>query len=571
MPDENLPRHTKVAPPEGVTPQLKTKSRQRRERQRRLSTAELHAPVARNDLLPKLEIIHAPIEKVRPATRRVRKKDAAQTARVLSSIRKFGVVAPILVDESFHIVHGHAVYDAVREAGLSEIPVVCITHLSRAETRLLSIALNRLAETGRWDEDNLQLEIEELIELGEDVVVAGFEPAEIDALLLADDDEAAADDDADACAPGSVAVSQPGDLWLLGRHRLLQGDARPPESYARLTPPGELARIVLMDVPFNVPIAGHVTSQAQHREFAMAAGEMSREAFEAFNRGWMKASAAHVVDGGLIATFIDWRSVEIILACGRELKLDLLNVVVCAKTNGGQGSFWRSQHELLPVFKKGTAAHVNNVELGRFGRWRSNLWTRPGASSLGSQARDGLAVHPTVKPRALLEDALLDVSNRDEIVLDPFAGSGSTLLAAESVGRICRAIEIDGLYCDVAIRRWQAMTGEEALLAETGEPFDAVAARRPEEAEGAGATPGARRCGRGFQRARARKREWTGGVRWPPVSPVKSRPATTRSATPGRRKRPGSSRGSPATPRGVRAAARRSTRSCFRKRRASSK
>lgn len=483
MADQKSPRSMKISSPAGVTPHLQAKSRIRRERQKSLAKAEAQPAAGRNDLLPKLDVVYAPVGEIRPSNRCVRKKDPAQTARVLASIRKFGVVAPILVDEALCIVHGHAVYDAVCEAGLPVIPTIRINHLSSPETRLLAITLNRLAETGRWDEEALQIEFEELIEFGEDLVVTGFEPAEIDAMLLVDDEEAAGDKD-DACAPGAVAVSQPGDVWRLGRHLLLQGDARYPDSYARLMQPGELARLVLTDVPFNVPIAGHVTSQTQHREFAMAAGEMSREAFGAFNREWMRASASYVLDGGLIATFIDWRSVELILACGREQGLDLLNVVVWSKSNGGQGSLWRSQHELLPVFKKGKAPHVNNVALGRFGRWRSNVWTYPDASSLGSDAREGLTKHPTVKPRALLEDALLDVSSRDEIVLEPFAGSGSTLIAAQSTGRICRAIEIDGPYCDVVVRRWQTMTGEKAILTETGETFDEVSARRESEQEG---------------------------------------------------------------------------------------
>lgn len=466
-----------VAPPEGVTPHLKEKSRARREREKLLTKVGSHAPTPRNDLLPKLEVIYTPVDRIRPANRRVRRKEAAQTARVKASVHKFGIVAPILVDESFRIVHGHAVYDAAREAELSEVPVICITHLSSAECRLLSVALNRLAETGHWDEDVLRLEFQELIELGEDVILTGFDKPEVDALLLVDDDAGDENGDLAACELGSTAVSQSGDLWVLGRHRLLQGDARDPASYARLMLPGELARLVLTDVPFNVPIAGHVTSQA-HREFAMATGEMTREQFAAFNRDWMIASAAHIVDGGLITTTIDWRSAELVLACGRELGLDLLNVVVWVKSNGGQGSMWRSQHELLPVFKVGAAPHVNNVQLGRFGRWRSNVWEYAGASSLGSDAREGLADHPTVKPRALLEDALLDVSDRDEIVLEPFAGSGSTLVAAERAGRVCRAIEIDALYCDVVIRRWEAMTGEQAILESTGETFDEVAERR---------------------------------------------------------------------------------------------
>jgi DNA modification methylase len=241
---------------------------------------------------------------------------------------------------------------------------------------------------------------------------------------------------------------------------------------------------VLTDEPFNVPNVGHVTGNARHREFAMARGEMSPEEFFGFNQRWMRFCLAYLVAGGLLATFIDWRSVETVLAAGRGLDLTLLNIVVWGKSNGGQGSLWRSMHELLPVFKKGGAPHINNVELGRFGRWRSNLWSYPGASSLGSDAREGLALHPTVKPRALLEDAIKDVTDIGDIILDPFAGSGSTLLAAEATQRVCRAIEIDGIYCDLILQRWEEMTGEEARLAETGETFAQVQARRS-----AGRTP----------------------------------------------------------------------------------
>jgi DNA modification methylase len=212
---------------------------------------------------------------------------------------------------------------------------------------------------------------------------------------------------------------------------------------------------------------------------------MGREEFAGFNRAWMSTALARLVDGGLLATFIEWRSVDLIIACGRDLGLTLLNLVVWSKSNGGQGSLWRSQHELLPVFKKGDAPHVNNVELGRHGRWRSNVWTYPGGSSLGSDSRDGLDFHPTVKPRVLLEDALLDVTNRSDVVIDCFAGSGSTLLAAEATGRRCRAIEIDGPYCDVVIRRWREMTGGEAILESTGETFGEVERRRADEEEDA--------------------------------------------------------------------------------------
>ena len=307
-------------------------------------------------------------------------------------------------------------------------------------------------------------------------------------ILLDKDGASGGEEDGDGesvPAPAATSTSRPGDLWAMGAHRLVQGDARDAGAYAALMGAGEQARLVLTDEPFNVPNAGHVTSGAHHREFAMAAGEMSRAEFSAFNQAWMAAALAHLVDGGLLATFIDWRSVELVLAAGRALGLSLLNLVVWSKTNAGQGSMWRSQHELLPVFKAGAGAHVNNVALGRHGRWRANVWEYAGASSLGSDARQGLAQHPTVKPRALLEDALLDVSHRGEIVLEPFLGSGSMLLAAQATGRVCRAIEIDGPYCDLAIARWQALTGEHALLRDTGETFAEVAARRGDEARSA--------------------------------------------------------------------------------------
>ena len=191
----------------------------------------------------------------------------------------------------------------------------------------------------------------------------------------------------------------------------------------------------------------------------------------------MKAVLPHLQDGGVLATFIDWRGYATANAAATKLGLTPLNLIVWAKTNGGMGSLYRSQHELLPLFKKGTAPHVNNVELGKRGRWRSNVWTYPGASSLGSDARRGLKDHPTVKPTALLEDALLDVSNRGDVVIDPFLGSGSTLIAADRTGRVCRGVELDSLYVDVIVRRYEAASGQEAVLVDTGETFKELEAR----------------------------------------------------------------------------------------------
>jgi DNA modification methylase len=233
----------------------------------------------------------------------------------------------------------------------------------------------------------------------------------------------------------------------------------------------------LSDVPFNVPITGHVSS-GDHREFAMASGEMTDAEFLIFNAAWIKAASDHLCDGGVFGTFIDWRGLPIVHAAAVRLSLIPLNLIVWAKTNGGMGSLYRSQHELLPLFKMGDAPHVNNIELGKRGRWRSNVWVYPGASSLGSDARRGLKDHPTIKPVAMLEDALLDLTNRGEIVLDPFLGSGSTLIAADRAARVCRGVELDPLYVDVIVRRYEAATGNAAILVETGETFQELAARR---------------------------------------------------------------------------------------------
>jgi DNA modification methylase len=243
---------------------------------------------------------------------------------------------------------------------------------------------------------------------------------------------------------------------------------------------GEQARLVLTDEPYNVPIAGHVTGGA-HREFVMASGEMSETEFAGFNEAWIAASLAHLVEGGVLGTFIDWRGLPVVQGAAARQGLAALNLVVWAKTNAGMGSLYRSQHELLPLYKKGGGPHVNNVALGRKGRWRSNVWTYAGASSLGSDARRGLQDHPTVKPVAMLEDALLDLTHRGEVVADPFLGSGSTLVAAERTGRRCFGVELDPAYVDLICRRYEEITGTPVALEGTGETLEALARRRAAE------------------------------------------------------------------------------------------
>lgn len=460
----------------GLTDDLRGKSRRRRKANRDLAEIERRSFVPRNDLSPRLDLVERQIETLRLPKRRVRKLDPVHVREVANAIRAFGFTVPVLITADGEIIDGVVRVEAGRQAGLETIACIVVDHLSETELRLLRLAVNRLSEKGAWDIEALQVEFEELVVLEAPVEISGFDLEQIDQILLDDGEDhveqGPVEPEADA-----VAITRHGDIWHLGDHRLVCGDAREPKSYGSLFDDGELARLVLTDEPFNVKIAGHVTG-GKHREFAMASGEMSNEEFLLFNRAWMEACLRHVVDGGLISTFIDWRGLPVALSAAASLDLDQLNLVVWAKSNAGRGSLYRSGHELLPIWKSGTAPHVNNIELGRHGRWRSNVWTAPGASSLGSDAREGLKHHPTVKPVALLEDAILDLTRRGEIVIDPFLGSGSTLVAAEKTGRICRGCEFDTAYCDLIVRRWSELTGKEAILAETGETFAHVGQRR---------------------------------------------------------------------------------------------
>ena len=435
---------------------LRSKSRQRRAGLDRPNLAEGRI---RNDLAPQLTSVQRAPEALSLPSRAVRKRDAAQIQRVAASIHAHGFCDPVLIDAQDRILDGVIRVEAAKLVGLTSIPCILADHLTLTDQRTLRLSLNRLQERGSWDLDELKLEFEELALEDGALAISGFLEGEIDQVLL--------DDEPDPIEPGpltpslGVAVACPGDVFVLGRHRIICGDSRDPAVLIALMA-SEQARLLLTDEPYNVPIGGHVTG-GNHREFAMASGEMSELEFQAFNLAWMAAALPHLVDGGVFGTFIDWRSVHVVQRAASELKLTPLNLIVWAKTNAGMGSLYRSQHELLPLFKKGDAAHLNNVGLGRGGRWRSNLWTYPGASSLNSDARKGLQDHPTVKPVALLADALLDLTARDEIVLDPFLGSGSTLIAAEQTGRRCYGVEFEPRYVDLIVARYQDVTGKQAV------------------------------------------------------------------------------------------------------------
>ncbi len=459
---------------------LKGKSRRRREDLARLAASGAAPRALRNDVRPLLVIVDLPLDELRSPARKVRKIDPAHVREVAATISALGFCVPILIGESNRIIDGDVRLEAAKLLGLGRAPCLRIDHLSDDEQRLLRLAVNRLGEKGQWDLDELKIEFEELILADAPIEISGFSLDEIDQIVIGDVLEVAEQVPLEP-DPGAVAVARLGDHFQLGPHQLICGDATDPAVLTRLMDGDPPARIILTDVPYNVKIAGHVTGGA-HREFAMASGEMSDAELLGFNVGWIESALPHLCDGGVSGTFIDWRGLPTVHSAATQLGLTPLNLIVWAKTNAGMGSLYRSQHELLPLFKKGDAPHVNNIELGKRGRSRSNVWTYPGASSVGSDARRGLQYHPTVKPTAMLEDALLDLTNRGDIVLDPFLGSGSTLIAADKAGRVCRGVELDPLYVDVIIRRYEVATGEAAVLVETGETFHDLATRRASEA-----------------------------------------------------------------------------------------
>ena len=421
-----------------------------------------------------------PVRELKPRPGNPRAHSRAQIRQIARSIEEFGFNCPILIDKDDQIVAGHGRFEAARELGLSRVPTIRLEHLTEAQARAFMLADNRLAERSTWDRELLGKELEFLtsLDLEFDVTTTGFSTGEIDVLLNPTADPPAAAED-EVPEPLADAVSRAGDLWLLGDHRILCGDATDPVSFSKLLG-WRRAQAVFVDPPYNVAIDGHVCGSGaiRHREFEMASGEMNPEQFTTFLEEALRPLARMSADGALLFVCMDWRHTFELTSAARRLELDLKNLVVWRKDNAGMGSLYRSQHELIFVMKSGQKPHINNVELGRFGRYRTNVWEYPGANSLRKDRRGDLEMHPTVKPVALVADAICDASNRDGIILDSFGGSGTTLIAAHKTGRRGYLVEIDPLYIDVTIRRFQKLTGIDAVLAESKQTFDAVAAER---------------------------------------------------------------------------------------------
>jgi DNA modification methylase len=419
---------------------------------------------------------------LRPYAQNARTHSKKQIRQIANSIERFGFCNPVLVDDQMQIIAGHGRVAAAKLLGLAHVPTVKLAHLSEVEKRAYILADNRLAEKAGWDREILAIELQALVELNFEVELTGFETAEID-LVLEEASEAAGGsggrEDEIPTYPTDPAVTRPGDLWELGPHRLLCSDARDPVSYVRLLDRAK-ADFVFTDPPYNVAIDGHVCGlgRIRHANFAMGCGEMSEAEFKGFLEAAFGLLANNTVDGSIHQICMDWRHMPEMLAAGHSIYTELKNLYVWSKSNAGMGTFYRSRHELVFVWKSGTAAHINTFELGQYGRSRSNVWEYPGVNSLRPGRLEELAMHPTVKPVALVADAIKDCSRRNGLVLDPFAGSGTVLIAAERTGRKARALEIDPHYVDVAVRRWETYTGRVAVLAATGSTFEETAEER---------------------------------------------------------------------------------------------
>ena len=427
----------------------------------------------------RIALAYRPIAALKLDPRNPRAHSPRQVRQIARSIESFGFNVPVLVDADLKVIAGHGRVMACQLLGWTEVPTICFDHLSEAQAKAFMIADNRLTENSEWDERLLAEQLKELstLELDFSLEATGFDMGEIDVRIEGLTPEPERDDPDDVLPEpqAGTPITRPGDLWLLDRHRVLCASALDEGSYTTLLQ-GEAAGMVFTDPPYNVRIDGNVSGLGaiHHREFAMGSGELSEAEFTAFLSRTCSLLVRHTAEGSLHFICMDWRHMGELLAAGREAYTELKNLCVWTKDNGGMGSLYRSQHELVFVFKHGHAAHRNNVLLGQYGRNRSNVWRYPGANSFARQTDEGnlLALHPTVKPVAMVADAILDCTTRGQIVLDPFLGSGTAVIAAERVGRRCYGLELDPLYVDSIIRRWQAFTGDHARHAASGQSFD---------------------------------------------------------------------------------------------------
>jgi DNA modification methylase len=429
------------------------------------------------------QIVPRAPDSLRTNPRNARIHPKRQIRQLANGIRAAGFIGVIVIDETDMVLAGHARLAACKLLGMDLVPTFKVVGLNEAQKRAFILADNKIAENAGWDREILALELGELAELlpplNCDLTLTGFEPAEIDALFA--DQGVPKPGPEDNLPPfKGAAVTRRGDLWIIGPHRVLCGDARSTADLDRLMGDAR-ARMAFLDAPYNVKIA-HVQGRGRikHHEFAYASGEMSAPQYIAFLEQGLGNAARVSIDGAVHYICCDWRHICELITAGRTVYGEMLNLCVWAKTNAGQGSFYRSGHEDIAVFRVGTACHQNNVQLGRFDRNRSNLWTYPGVNSFGAGRMDMLAMHPTVKPVALVADAMRDCTSKADVVLDSFLGSGTTIIAAEKIGRRGYGLECEPRYVDVSIQRFEAYTKSEAVLEGDGRTYTEVKAERLE-------------------------------------------------------------------------------------------
>jgi DNA modification methylase len=417
-----------------------------------------------------------PIDQLRLEARNLRRHSLRKLAALTRSIATFGVFVPIVADPTGKVLSGRARLACAIELGLREIPVIVVSHLSDAEKRLYALADNKIPELSTWDLPMLKLELQELSlpDLDLDLPLTGFDTAETDRIL-----GSASSEEADDMVPElqTNATSRLGDIWLLGRHKVFCGSALQEDSYHELLR-RERVQMVITDPPYNVAIVGHVRgSGTLHREFVEASGEMSEESFTHFLARFLQNLKTVTEDGAIIYVFMDHAHSLELQAAAYPLFGKQKNLCVWVKDSAGMGSFYRSQHELVYIFKNGLASHINNFNLGEKGRYRTNVWNYPGANT-GADRREALEIHPTVKPVSMFVDAMLDCSHRGGVVLDCFGGSGTAVIAAERTRRTARVMELDPLYADLIVRRWQTFTGNRPIHAGTDATFDEITSSR---------------------------------------------------------------------------------------------
>ena len=426
------------------------------------------------------------VTQLKPWARNARTHSKKQIRQIADSIAAFGFTNPVLIDRENTILAGHGRVEAAKVLGHDSVPCLHIENLSQAQKRAYVLADNKLALNAGWDDEILAEELQALLifDCGIDIGLTGFSIAEIDRAIEGNGVEEDGDPADDVLPESSVpARCAAGDIWQLGSHRLICGDALDPSVVASLMA-DEVASMVFSDPPYNVPIDGNVSGLGmnRHREFAMASGEMTSQQFTDFLEKAFRNMAAHARDGSIHLLCMDWRHMAEMLAAGQSVYSELKNLIVWVKDNGGMGTFYRSRHELIFAFKQGTAPHINSFELGQHGRYRTNVWQSKGVNSFKAGRADELALHPTVKPVQMIADAIKDVSPRGGIVLDLFGGSGSTLIAAHKTGRRGYLCEIDPIYCDRILARWEAFAHDDAEKVACGlpdtryEPPDAEAA-----------------------------------------------------------------------------------------------